>query len=100
MQGGGDLVSFTTEEEQNEALSVVGEAKGSWIGFNDFEKENNFQWSDGSKKVWKNWKKNEPSGWTRENCACISAKSYPQWADLSCTTKRSFICEYDAGYIP
>ena len=95
--GGGDLVSFSTKEEQDEALSIIGEAKGSWIGLNDLENEGKFEWSDGSKDVWRNhWKKGEPNGGKRENCVCFSFSQYPRWADISCSKKRSFICKYYA----
>ena len=96
--GGGDLVSFSTKEEQDEALSIIGEAKGSWIGLNDLENEGKFEWSDGSKDVWMNWKKGEPNGRERENCVILAASVsyYPRWADVPCNQKRFFVCKYDA----
>ena len=93
MQRGGDLASFSTKEEQNAALSVVGEAKGSLIGLNDLDNESKFEWSDGSKDIWRNWKGSEPNGGKKENCVCLSFSKYPRWADISCSIKRCFICK-------
>ena len=97
VQGGGELVSLSTKEEEDEVMSVTGLPKGSWLGLNDLQHEGQYEWSDGSEKNWTNWQFGEPNGKLEENCVAVSYYSYPQWLDVSCSLKRIFVCEY-RGY--
>ncbi|XP_058047435.1 C-type lectin 1-like [Ahaetulla prasina] len=67
-----------------------------WIGLNDPEKKNTWQWSDGSKLNYKSWMPGEPNNHANmEYCAVLSAWSrYVGWNDQDCGSRHNFVCKY------
>jgi hypothetical protein len=60
---GGDLASFHSESEWQEALLNKPCSSVDWIGLNDIVKEGEFVWSDETPYDFKTWYKNEPNNW-------------------------------------
>jgi len=84
---GANLVSIQSAAENQciiDALNNMGQGGVIWIGFNDEQVENNFEWYDQSPVIYTNWAPGEPNNLNGENCTQI----YPDglWNDLDCNT--------------
>ncbi|XP_065674827.1 fibrillin-1-like isoform X2 [Hydra vulgaris] len=65
--------------------------KRQWIGLNDIQKEDKFEWIDNATEKFLKWRPNEPNGKINENCVEIYSDG---WNDLSCDTKlNGFFCK-------
>ncbi|XP_038058691.1 echinoidin-like [Patiria miniata] len=93
------LASIHSQEEdefiKDYARSASGHADSSsyWIGYSDIEREDQFQWSDGSDVSYKGWEPREPNshGGTHESCAeCRHASG---WNDICCIRERHSVCK-------
>nr|XP_055075151.1 C-type lectin domain family 4 member F-like [Misgurnus anguillicaudatus] len=103
---GADLVTITSQKEQDFLVSKVKESH--WIGLNDLETEGRWVWVNNKTleetrvEFWHkrtseksepdNWKVEDPSG---ENCASLGLHSshLHNWFDNSCKRLKRFICE-------
>ena len=82
---GGDLASFHSESEWQEALLNKPCSSVDWIGLNDIVKEGEFVWSDETPYDFKAWYKNEPNNWKgRENCTAGDYRQATVWNDAFC----------------
>ncbi|XP_066541654.1 C-type lectin domain family 4 member F-like [Hoplias malabaricus] len=91
---GGDLVIINSKEEQEYLTRKVG-SKQPWIGLTDSESENQWKWVDGSALTTAYWAEGEPNNWNgiEEDCVHMGFKENKTWNDLSCSSKRQWICE-------
>ncbi|XP_065675334.1 fibrillin-2-like [Hydra vulgaris] len=66
--------------------------KGQWIGLNDIQTENEFEWNDNATEKFFKWRPNEPNNFNRnEDCVEIYGDG---WNDLSCDSELSgFFCK-------
>ena len=87
----GELASLHSPEEQSDAMKGAEDQIWYWIGLNDQIQENKWSWSDGSKIVWSNWRKNDPDGGRGQNCVLIYYDR--KWIDAPCSLKKRFICK-------
>ncbi|XP_056597475.1 CD209 antigen-like protein C isoform X2 [Triplophysa dalaica] len=101
---GADLVTITSQEEQDFLVSKIKETH--WIGLNDLDTEGRWVWVDNQtleetgvefwfgsgQKEPDNWKVEDPSG---ENCGSLgdSNGNLHTWFDGSCKKQKKFICE-------
>ncbi|CAM4639081.1 unnamed protein product [Leuciscus chuanchicus] len=103
---GADLVTITSQSEQDFLVSKVSETH--WIGLNDLDTEGHWVWvnnqtlTDTRVQFWHrrqygprepdNWKQEDPSG---ENCASLGNWEgyFNKWFDQSCKEQKKFICE-------
>ena len=69
--------------------------KNYWLGLNDIDNEDDFEWGDGSAltNVYENWKVNNPDGGTGENC--IRMNNSGDWEDKPCFDNHKFVCYID-----
>ena len=92
----GDLASFSSLQEQNEATSMLidQQLQGHfyWNGLNDVQKMKKWFWSDNSSSVWRNWLNGEPNGGTKENCVVVSIDD-AQWRDVGCNDLHFSVCK-------
>ena len=75
---GGNLGTFTTEHEMDNALSSVdfnslGEFRGVWIGATDAEEEGNWKWVTGEDLELGRWAANHPDNFLEADVAEIGA---------------------------
>ncbi|XP_060556957.1 perlucin-like protein [Ruditapes philippinarum] len=97
----GDLVRIESKEENDFIVAnIKGSTSGFWIGLDDTQKENNWQWSssEGTQSLGKfsNWAPGEPNNDRGdEDCGEIFAKmsKIGKWNDAPCSTKLPYICE-------
>lgn len=47
---------------------------GFWIGLNDRQIDNRFQWTDGSTVTYTNWNTNEPNNYFNRNEDCVEIR--------------------------
>ncbi|XDV33817.1 hypothetical protein PO909_004086, partial [Leuciscus waleckii] len=101
---GADLVTITSQSEQDFLVSNVNESH--WIGLNDLDTEGHWVWVNNQTlnntgvQFWytvvprepDNWRVEDPSG---ENCASLGDHNgnFKSWFDASCKKKKKFICE-------
>uniref|UniRef100_R4FIG0 LP-Fur-6 n=1 Tax=Furina ornata TaxID=529697 RepID=R4FIG0_9SAUR len=67
-----------------------------WIGLSDPERRGIWKWSDGSRFLYKSWKKGEPNNFLG-NQYCVelwSLSGYLSWNDKNCWSKLYFICKF------
>ncbi|GKY92937.1 hypothetical protein MPSEU_000262700 [Mayamaea pseudoterrestris] len=96
----GHLISLESAAEQNAVRSafqaeIASDSFGSWIGLNDMRVNNNFEWVDGEKYVYKNWNGGAKPTNLVDDCV-DQRKSDGIWTGRDCATiKRGFIVEFD-----
>merc|ERR1719494_1005647 len=100
---GGNLLTITSQEEQDIIMADIDTTKQWWIGVKVDETDRSFHWADGRTGLaWSNWKKGEPNNF-QEGDPCVRlayAKSVWQWKDNLCSVTYAFICRdrYDFPY--
>nr|XP_046254127.1 galactose-specific lectin nattectin-like [Scatophagus argus]XP_046254128.1 galactose-specific lectin nattectin-like [Scatophagus argus] len=97
---GGNLASLKAAEDYTFLRDIVkkstGSDKSTWIGGFDAVKEGVWQWSDGSKFVFKGWYLGEPNNTDKaEHCMEINFEGQDYVNDMKCNEKKSFICAFD-----
>jgi len=101
---GGHLARVDSQETNTHLISRMKEngIEKAWIGYNDGKGEGLWEWTDGSRNSYNNWKSSttkhrlaEPNGGKRENCAQIQTGSEwdGKWNDIPCYHRRHFICQ-------
>ena len=66
-----------------------------WIGLNDIQNENSFQWTSGYSAQYLNWNSGEPNNSGNEDCIHLygtDGTASPRWNDMPCSNQY-FICE-------
>jgi hypothetical protein len=96
MSAGGHLASILNANESVFITNRVLNSSShniSWIGLNDRENEHAFVWSDGSPVLVVSWQNNQPSDFDgQQNCVTIN-RTNGGWKDLSCGSRRPFVCK-------
>ncbi|KAL6481107.1 hypothetical protein MHYP_G00091870 [Metynnis hypsauchen] len=83
-----DLASVRNQAE-NDVIKTAGKGKPLWIGLFRFP----WKWSDQSYSSFRNWKQNQPDGFSgKENCGYIAITDGGRWNIETCETKLPFIC--------
>ncbi|XP_060556958.1 perlucin-like protein isoform X1 [Ruditapes philippinarum] len=98
----GDLVRIENKEENDFIANIRGSKYGYWIGLEDTQNENDWQWrsSEGTQSLgnFSAWAPNEPNNMDgNENCGVIytyyDGVLKGQWNDENCMHKNPYICE-------
>lgn len=93
------LVSISDRNENNFIAGRLPKGQhswdGYWIGLNDIQIDNRFQWSDGSVVTYTNWNTNEPNNFMNRNEDCVTILlSNGKWNDERCSDVRSgYVCK-------
>ncbi|MGB0589637.1 MAG: C-type lectin domain-containing protein [Myxococcota bacterium] len=89
---GGDLASIRSSAENQTIQS--GLVNTAWIGLNDLEEEDDFQWSDGADVTFTNWNGGEPNDYgSGEDCTeVIASVGNNVWNDANCDAQRDYVC--------
>lgn len=67
-----------------------------WIGADDLEKRDRWEWIDGSKFDFKNWDSKEPVNDQRSFCSALSLPK-GRWVAKSCYESKPYVCEIPAS---
>ena len=98
-QQNGALASIGNANENSRILGLINSSNDDyWIGLNDIEMEGTFKWSSSNSiPRFKYWAKDEPSdNIGKENCVEMRKTFKFMWNDLTCNSKKRFICEKGA----
>ena len=102
----GYLAEITTDAENEAVLQYLRKfyrTSNVWIGLNDIETENEFEWANSKTKLgdFKDWYIGEPNNWRgNEDCVFIYKNTW-QWNDRGCSLNFNGnsgiypLCEYD-----
>ncbi|XP_067687491.1 macrophage mannose receptor 1-like [Haliotis asinina] len=95
---GGDLVSIANSTLEDFFHQIVWNGTWSfWIGLNDRDVEDGYQWTDGSPFGYSNWAKGEPNNLNaQEDCVEYSFVSNV-WNDFYCYTVKRYMCQIQRG---
>ncbi|XP_052062584.1 macrophage mannose receptor 1-like [Mytilus californianus] len=97
---GADLASIHSSEENNflrNRMIRYRNYENIWVGLNDRDSENGFEWSDGSPVDFMMWGTNEPNDKYQQE-DCVSINRYGSgWNDDNCYKTESFICKIQKG---
>ncbi len=94
---GSTILTINSKEEQNLISKFLFKTHnivdGIWIGLKN--KNNSFDWADGSELSFENWVEGSPTNKTDNNCVRMIADSSPigQWADELCDKKHLVVCQ-------
>lgn len=100
---GGNIVIITSGKQNelvNEFLKEVKRMKSFWIGYNDFNQEGNFTWSDGAQRKFENWAQGEPNNHSFIDCGQYHFHRNANngtWKDANCFLRRPFLCQIPKG---
>jgi hypothetical protein len=96
--GQGELARIESGVENQWVFKHAGKDKHDWIGGNDMAKEGTFVWSDGCAMKYKNFAKNQPDDYRKnEDCVHFFGNRNGKWNDWDCSKKTSFVCEVSRG---
>ncbi|XP_051557848.1 uncharacterized protein LOC127443364 [Myxocyprinus asiaticus] len=91
----GHLASVASAEVHKQLVSMVTKAKNgpvlTWLG--GTQKENKFQWIDGSSWTYSDWMPGHPH---KHNVSCLEMFRIDEswWTAVDCSEKRAFICSF------
>eukprot|EP01083_Nonionella_stella_P144123 449387_1 len=87
---GTHLASIESNLQQCSEYDII------WIGLNDLNKEDVFEWSDGTTSSYLNWRTGEPNGkkfGLQQDCVHqVASNAELQWKDRSCASKGCYLC--------
>lgn len=90
-----DLVSITSQAEQEFVTRELLKGAYRWLGFTDKDDEGRWAWSDNTtKQTFTNWDGGDPNdgGW-RQNEDCALMKPDGKWNDYPCNDQYKYICK-------
>ncbi|CAG2187406.1 CD206 [Mytilus edulis] len=97
---GADLASIHSSEESDFLKNrMIGyrDYGDVWVGLNDRDSENGFEWSDGSPVDFMMWGPNEPNDkYQQEDCGMLNRYSNG-WNDDNCYKTKNFVCKIQKG---
>ncbi|MEY3015193.1 MAG: hypothetical protein RIT45_3928, partial [Pseudomonadota bacterium] len=92
---GGELASVSSIDENNAVRSAVTKGCGStaaaWIGYNDFQSEGSWAWSDSSKKLYENWASGQPINNVTNNAVRMTPAG--TWEAYNPDTSLCYVCK-------
>ncbi|XP_072018497.1 uncharacterized protein [Amphiura filiformis] len=92
-QYGAHLVSIHSSEENDFVKGLIGSDR-TWIGLNDKNTEDAFEWSDGTQVNYTDWRGNQPNNADGgEDCAHFLDRPSKKWSDFKCHSEMKFVCK-------
>ncbi|XP_071126788.1 uncharacterized protein [Mytilus edulis] len=92
---GGDLATVNSQAEQDLVYSIMSNKGASdvWIGLNDQQEQNFFEWINGEVTMYTNWNVNQPANTNsaNENCVMIN-QTDGGWQDQNCDEPHQYLC--------
>lgn len=91
---GSELASFHSNVESSALKWRYLSTNTVWIGLQDLDKDNRFEWSDGTAVDYTDWQTSEPNRWNdAEDCVTISYDR--RWNDANCFLPHFFVCKIE-----
>ena len=88
-----DLLSIRDKNETNAMFNkYLGSRLRYWIGLSDLDKNDRFEWSDGTDFNYENWGSSEPNRYNGLE-DCVELRSSGTWNDANCYVSLNFVCE-------
>ncbi|KAM5158318.1 macrophage mannose receptor 1-like [Mantella aurantiaca] len=98
---GGDLASINSKQDEDTLFTMLHQRSYIhvfWIGLENRDPDEGFQWSDGSPLVYQNWGYGEPYNHRGlENCVILRVRLSMSWNDVHCEHPQDWICELKKG---
>ncbi|KAM5158317.1 macrophage mannose receptor 1-like [Mantella aurantiaca] len=95
---GGDLLSVNSKQDEDTLLRMLLMRLQFWIGLENSDPDEGFQWSDGSPLVYQTWSYGEPNNQQGiEHCAVLRISYSLFWNDVPCEHINDWICELKKG---
>uniref|UniRef100_A0A6I8NRT6 Secretory phospholipase A2 receptor n=1 Tax=Ornithorhynchus anatinus TaxID=9258 RepID=A0A6I8NRT6_ORNAN len=93
---GGDLLSITHWKEENfiQKFLSVKEVKKVWIGLNQLDEVNGWQWSDGTPLIHLNWDPDvnfDP--FVQYHCGTFNSLLWDSWQNHDCESPLPYVCK-------
>jgi len=85
---GMELASFHSQAEQDFITGKGGQL--CWIGLHDKNKNDTYEWTDGTPFDYENWYSGEPDLGDED---CVEIGTTDRWYDFDCTAKRGVVCK-------
>lgn len=91
---GGDLASISNAQEQSyiSGRTLYFPSDLMWVGANDRDTENGWQWSDGTPFAFLNWDEKQPDNSADSDCTVVSKRT-SRWDDVPCGSRNGYICK-------
>ena len=87
----GTALASIASRDELEQFSSLGILEDVWIGM--FSRDGIwFRWMDGTPLDYTNWYGHEPNNPAAERCVMAGFRTGYGWYDLTCTNRRSFVC--------
>uniref|UniRef100_A0A3Q3E593 C-type lectin domain-containing protein n=1 Tax=Labrus bergylta TaxID=56723 RepID=A0A3Q3E593_9LABR len=87
-----DLALIESEDENTNAYQAKKSSSTAWIGLYRVP----WTWSDNSSSSFTNWRSGEPNGRSEY---CVAEIPGHLWADITCATELSFICQEGESFL-
>jgi len=88
---GGDLASVTSNGVMSLLFNLQNEVD-VWIGGNDLQTQETFEWVNGDTWSYENWNTNQPNHLSGQDCVKYK-KNTGKWDDVSCDKEFMFACQ-------
>ncbi|CAH1779946.1 unnamed protein product [Owenia fusiformis] len=99
---GGDLATINNFETQAMITSLVGPMRQMvWIGMNDLNFKNFYEWVDQTPVLYTNWRPAEPNNHRGQNERCVVMGSNGKWNDAMCDKRKYwYLCQTQKQILP
>uniref|UniRef100_A0A8C9U264 Lymphocyte antigen 75 n=1 Tax=Scleropages formosus TaxID=113540 RepID=A0A8C9U264_SCLFO len=90
---GGDLLSFSSLNESAFIAAQTGLPNQMWIGLNQLDTAQGWQWSDGSPLSFVKWNEGMPFTSVLQEADCAAMNSQGLWESEACGLRLPYICK-------
>jgi hypothetical protein len=85
------LITIDSSSEQSWMEGVTSD--DVWIGLNDMDIEDSWEWIDGGTSSYTNWDTDQPDNYGNQDCVISQTSAGGEWDDMACSDSYDFVCE-------